>query len=228
MGRALDEEQFLRLGGLGDGLLPEKHRDYARILFTDPAMRTLHADWDAVARLSAAMLRPPGSVGHKMCDRYSPPTPDEARAALAEAARIRASATALSATPWPTWFATVLTAYIAAFPITYGGMLSDERWLLPRAAWVAVLLIITVAYLALLTVAARSWKQRTGVALRFDVLPRRATVPLSIGMPVLLVGPAWVFRATGQAWWLAAASAAAAAVSVGFHLAFVRLHRKAS
>jgi hypothetical protein len=160
-------------------------------------------------------------------DRYAPPTSDEARATLTEAARIRASATAVSATPWPTWFATVLTAYIAAFPITYGGLLAEERWLLPRAAWVAVLLITTAVYLALFAVTARSWRQRTGVALRLDVLPTSATVPLAIGMPVLLVGSAWVFRATGQAWWLAAASVAAAAVSVGFHLAFVRLHRKA-
>ncbi|MFI7408515.1 hypothetical protein ACIBU0_07590 [Streptomyces sp. NPDC049627] len=156
------------------------------------------------------------------------PTSDEARAALTEAARIRRSATALSATPWPTWFAMVLTAYSAAFPIAYGGLLADERWLLPSEAWGAVLLVITVAYLALFAVAARSWRRRTGVALRFDVLPKRAAVPLAIGMPVMLVGSAWVFRATGQAWWLAAASIAAAAVSVGFHLAFVRLHRKAS
>lgn len=160
--------------------------------------------------------------------RYPLPTSDEARAALAEAARIRGSATALSATPWPTWFATVLTAYIAALPVAYGGLLAHERWLLPSAVWGTVLLVITVAYLALFAVAARSWGRRTGVALRFDVLPKRATVPLAIGMPVLLVGSAWVFRATGQAWWLAAASVAAAAVSVGFHLTFVRLHRKSS
>lgn len=80
------------------------------------------------------------------------------------------------------------------------------RWLLPKAAWTAVPLIITVAYLALFAVAARSWRQRTGVALRFDVPPKRATVPLAIGMPMLLAGPAWMFRATGQARWLAAAS----------------------
>lgn len=167
-------------------------------------------------------------TGASFPDRYSLPTSDEARATLAEAARIRASATALSATPWPTWFATVLTAYAAAFPVVYGGLVADERWLLPEAAWGAALLIITVVYLVLFTVAARSWRQRTGVALRFDVLPKRATVPLVIGMPALMAGPAWVFRATGQAWWLAAASVVAAAVSVGFHLAFVRLHRKAS
>lgn len=57
------------------------------------------------------------------------------------------------------------------------------RWLLPKAAWTAVLLIITAAYLALFAVAARSWRQRTGVALRFDVPPKRATVPLAIGCP---------------------------------------------
>ncbi|MFF6781226.1 hypothetical protein [Streptomyces sp. NPDC012510] len=167
-------------------------------------------------------------TGASVPDRYSPPTPDEARAMLAEAARIRASATALSATPWPTWFTTVLTAYTAAFPVVYGGLVADERWLLPEAAWGAVLLTITAAYLVLLAVAARSWRQRTGVALRFDVLPRSVTVPLAIVMPALLVGPAWVFRATGQAGWLVAASVAAASVSVGFHLVFVRLHRKAS
>ncbi|MER5837257.1 hypothetical protein ABT116_42475 [Streptomyces sp. NPDC002130] len=167
-------------------------------------------------------------TGASFPGRYVPPTSDEARAALAEAARIRASATALSATPWPAWFATVSTAYVAAFPVVYGGLLADERWLLPEAAWGTVLLIITAVYLVLSAVAARSWRRHTGVALRLDVLPAWATVPVAIGLPALLVGPGWVFRATGQAGWLAAASVATAALSVGFHLAFVRLHRKTS
>ncbi|MEV7391987.1 helix-turn-helix domain-containing protein [Streptomyces sp. NPDC091215] len=37
--------------------IPDKHRNYVRILFTDPLMRTLYADWNAVARLSVAILR---------------------------------------------------------------------------------------------------------------------------------------------------------------------------
>ncbi|MFE3824319.1 helix-turn-helix domain-containing protein [Streptomyces sp. NPDC059092] len=37
--------------------VPEKHRNYVRILFTDPAMRTLYADWRGVARTSVAQLR---------------------------------------------------------------------------------------------------------------------------------------------------------------------------
>ncbi|MEU6688139.1 hypothetical protein [Streptomyces sp. NPDC046832] len=165
-------------------------------------------------------------TGASAPDRYPLPTSDEARATLAEAARIRTSATALSATPWPTWFATTLTAYVAFFPVAYGGLFADDRWLLPKAAWAAALLSTTAAYSALFALAARSWRQRTGVALRFDVLPKRATVPLAIGMPALLMGPAWAFRATGQAGWLAFGAVAAAAVSVGFHLTFVRLHRK--
>ncbi|WP_128379644.1 hypothetical protein [Streptomyces cavernae] len=156
------------------------------------------------------------------------PTPDQARAALADADRVRASTAALSATPWPIWFATVLTAYLAAFPFVYGGVVAEGSWLLPRWAWVTALLVTTAAFWALFSVAAHSWKQRTGVALRFDVLPRRATVPLMAGLPAVLVGSALAFRATGQAWLLVAASAVAAAVSVGFHLAFVRLHRKTS
>jgi hypothetical protein len=159
---------------------------------------------------------------------FLPPTPDEARAALAEADRVGASVAAVSATPWPTWFAAVITAYVAAFPFMYGGMLVDGGWVLPRAVWGMSLVIVTAVYMTLFTVAGRSWKRRTGVALRFDVLPRRATAPLSIGMPVLLVGSPWLFRATGQTGWLLAASVLSAAVSVGFHLAFVRLHRRAS
>jgi hypothetical protein len=156
------------------------------------------------------------------------PTPDEARAALADADRVRAATAALSATPWPTWFTAVFTVYCAALPVMCGGATAEAEWLMPRPAWAAVLLAITAVHLALFAVAARSWKQRTGVALRFDVLPRGATVPLAIGMPALLVGPAWAFHVTGQAWWLVCASIGAAAVSVGFHIAFVRLHRKAS
>ncbi|MFE2093139.1 helix-turn-helix domain-containing protein [Streptomyces sp. NPDC059460] len=37
--------------------VPEKHRNYVRILFTDPAMRTLYADWKSVARTAVAQLR---------------------------------------------------------------------------------------------------------------------------------------------------------------------------
>ncbi|WP_436789993.1 helix-turn-helix domain-containing protein [Yinghuangia sp. YIM S10712] len=37
--------------------LPEKHRNYPRIQFTDPAMRTLYADWEASAQISVAQLR---------------------------------------------------------------------------------------------------------------------------------------------------------------------------
>ncbi|MFK0110666.1 helix-turn-helix domain-containing protein [Streptomyces sp. NPDC091217] len=60
MGRRLD---VLAWNALGAALvtdfsrIPEKHRNYVRILFTDPAMRTLYADWDRTARLCVTMLR---------------------------------------------------------------------------------------------------------------------------------------------------------------------------
>ena len=37
--------------------IPDKHRNYVRLLFTDPAMRTLYADWKAVARHTVGLLR---------------------------------------------------------------------------------------------------------------------------------------------------------------------------
>ncbi|KOT95009.1 XRE family transcriptional regulator [Streptomyces sp. NRRL F-5755] len=37
--------------------IPEKRRNYARILFTDPAMKRLYADWETVARTCVAQLR---------------------------------------------------------------------------------------------------------------------------------------------------------------------------
>ncbi|SNX62699.1 hypothetical protein SAMN06272735_4486 [Streptomyces sp. TLI_55] len=153
-------------------------------------------------------------------------TPEQARAALADTAHIRASVAALSATPWPSWFFVTLTLYIAALPIACAGVMADSDWLLPRPAWLAILLTSTAVYGALSAVASKAWRDKTGVALRFDVLPRRATVPLAVGMPVLLVGPALAFRLTGQPVWLIAASLIGAAVSVAFHLAFVRLHRR--
>lgn len=156
------------------------------------------------------------------------PTPAQARSALADTERVSASAAELSATPWPTWFAVVLTLYVAALPITYGGIATDADWLLPRPAWLGVMLVITAVYAALLAVAARAWRERTGVALRWDVLPKRATVPLVVGLPMLLVGAVFAFRVTGWPGWLLAASLIGAAVSVGFHLAFVRLHRKSA
>jgi transcriptional regulator with XRE-family HTH domain len=37
--------------------VPEKHRNYVRILFTDPAMKALYVDWESVARTAVAQLR---------------------------------------------------------------------------------------------------------------------------------------------------------------------------
>ncbi|WP_393063104.1 hypothetical protein [Streptomyces sp. LN549] len=154
------------------------------------------------------------------------PTPAQARSALADTERIRASAAELSATPWPNWFFIALTVYLAALPLTYGGIVADSEWLLPRPAWMVVMLTITAVYVALFAVASRAWRNRTGVALRWDVLPKRATVPVMACLPVLLVGSAFAFRVTGRPGWLIGASLISAAVSVGFHLTFVRLHRK--
>ncbi|MFE4367617.1 helix-turn-helix domain-containing protein [Streptomyces sp. NPDC056835] len=39
------------------GRIPEKRRNYVRLVFTDPAMRTLYCDWETVARTCAAQLR---------------------------------------------------------------------------------------------------------------------------------------------------------------------------
>ncbi|MEU5538571.1 hypothetical protein [Streptomyces sp. NPDC020362] len=156
------------------------------------------------------------------------PTPQQARAALAALERVQASTTALSATPWPRWFAVVLTLYIAAIPPVFGGMMASPQWLLPKLAWSVIMVVATTGYLALFAIAAAGWREKTGVALRLDVLPRRATLPLMIGLPVLLAGSVVAFRGTGQFVWLFAASGIGAAVSVAFHLAFVRLHRQTS
>ncbi|MEU1408185.1 hypothetical protein ABZ471_38720, partial [Streptomyces sp. NPDC005728] len=60
------------------------------------------------------------------------------------------------------------------------------------------------------------------------VLPKGATLPLMIGLPALLAGSVVAFRGTGQSIWLFTASGIGAAVSVAFHLVFVRLHRQTS
>lgn len=39
------------------GQVPAKHRNYVRIMFTDPAMRTLYQDWESVAKTAVAQLR---------------------------------------------------------------------------------------------------------------------------------------------------------------------------
>jgi transcriptional regulator with XRE-family HTH domain len=39
------------------GQTPEKHRSYIRLLFTDPAMRTLYPDWKTAARMAVGQLR---------------------------------------------------------------------------------------------------------------------------------------------------------------------------
>ncbi|GAA2940410.1 helix-turn-helix domain-containing protein [Streptomyces flavovirens] len=60
MGRRMDVIAWNQLAAalITDfGKLPEKHRNYVRVLFTDPAMRTLYADWKTVARTCVAQLR---------------------------------------------------------------------------------------------------------------------------------------------------------------------------
>ncbi|WP_329343730.1 helix-turn-helix transcriptional regulator [Streptomyces sp. NBC_00663] len=37
--------------------IPAKHRNYPRLLFTDPAMRDLYADWETAAHVTVAQLR---------------------------------------------------------------------------------------------------------------------------------------------------------------------------
>ena len=39
------------------GQIPEQHRTFIQLLFTDPAMRALYADWEGVTRLAIAQLR---------------------------------------------------------------------------------------------------------------------------------------------------------------------------
>ncbi|MER7112443.1 hypothetical protein [Streptomyces sp. NPDC000229] len=156
------------------------------------------------------------------------PTAQQALAALADAEQVRASTAAVSATPWPRWFTTALTLYIAAIPPVYGGTLARPDWLLPHAVWSVILVVMSSAFLGLFAVAAAGWRKKTGVALRFDVLPKRVTLPLVTGLPAVLLGSVLVFRATHEPMWLFAASAIGVAVSITFHLVFVRLHRRAS
>ncbi len=37
--------------------IPEKHRNYPRLLFTDPVMRRLYADWETAGQVTVAQLR---------------------------------------------------------------------------------------------------------------------------------------------------------------------------
>ncbi len=60
MGRRMDILSWNRLAAamITDfAKVPVKHRNYVRILFTDPAMRTLYQDWDTVAKTAVAQLR---------------------------------------------------------------------------------------------------------------------------------------------------------------------------
>lgn len=60
MGRRMDVLAWNRLAAAmitNFGQVPAKDRNYVRILFTDPAMRTLYKDWESVARTAVAQLR---------------------------------------------------------------------------------------------------------------------------------------------------------------------------
>ncbi|MQY11193.1 hypothetical protein SRB5_13070 [Streptomyces sp. RB5] len=156
-----------------------------------------------------------------------PLSPEQARAALADTDHIRTSVSAISATPWPLWFVTAITAMLFVTPIALGGVMAEPGdWLMPQWVWLTGLLSAEAVFYALFAVAAKRWRETTGVALRFDVLPKAATLPLCVVLPVIVVGSGFVFRETGEPLWLYAASALGAALSIGFHLWFVRLHGK--
>lgn len=60
MGRRMDVLAWNRLAAAmitEFDRLPAPHRNYVRVLFTDPAMRTLYEDWESVARTAVAQLR---------------------------------------------------------------------------------------------------------------------------------------------------------------------------
>ncbi|MFE7422847.1 helix-turn-helix domain-containing protein [Rhodococcus sp. NPDC057529] len=60
MGRRMDILGWNRLAAamITDfGQVPQKHRNYVRILFTDPTMKALYADWETVAKTAVAQLR---------------------------------------------------------------------------------------------------------------------------------------------------------------------------
>lgn len=60
IGRRTDILGWNRLGAalITDfGTIPEERRTFIELLFTDPAMRTLYADWEGVSRLALAQLR---------------------------------------------------------------------------------------------------------------------------------------------------------------------------
>src|SRR5690625_6123923 len=60
MGRRMDVLAWNQLAAamITDfGRVPAKHRNYLRILFTDPAMHTLYQDWESVAMTAVAQLR---------------------------------------------------------------------------------------------------------------------------------------------------------------------------
>ncbi|MCW4457353.1 hypothetical protein [Microbacterium sp. MPKO10] len=156
------------------------------------------------------------------------PTPEEARAALDGTESVRASVSALSATPWPLWFTAVLTAMLAALPIGLGGALAEPEWLMPRWAWFVAIVVVEGVFFALFFLASRRWTASTGVALRLNVLPKAVTLSAMIGLPVIVVGAGIAFRMTGEVWWLLGAATIGAALSIAFHLWFVRLHERQS
>ncbi|MFD3308646.1 helix-turn-helix domain-containing protein [Streptomyces sp. NPDC058656] len=60
LGRRMDILAWNSLGAAlvtDFSLIPEKKRNYVRLLFTDPAMRQLYPDWERVARTAVAQLR---------------------------------------------------------------------------------------------------------------------------------------------------------------------------
>lgn len=155
------------------------------------------------------------------------PTPEQARAALADTDDVRVSVEALSATPWPTWFVATITAMFVVLPITFGGALAEPDWLMPQGhGWPSCWGPGGVPRVLRRRGQELARQDGRGTAPRRPAQARhRAAL---VGTPLLIVGSGYAFRYTDQPLWLFAASAAGAALSIGFHLWFVRLHRKAS
>jgi hypothetical protein len=148
--------------------------------------------------------------------------------ALPSPEQARPSATSPPPTPWPTYLVVTITAQFVVLPVTIRGALAEREWLMPQGAWLAAMVGAEAVFVTFFLIAARKWRAKTGVAPRLDVPPTRATLPVLIGSSLLIVNSGYVFMYTGEPLWLFATSAVGATLSIGFHLWFVHLHRKAS
>lgn len=156
------------------------------------------------------------------------PTPDEARAALADVTRVQTAATSTMTAPWPWWFHACGAFFLAVLPFLLAGALAEPPWVLSNYTWTLITIGLLFVYGAVVPLAAIVWRNRMGMAPRPREVSLRGVMFLTVGMMLLVMAAGIAFLVTNNVYVMLPPSIAGAGLMIGLRLLHGRLHRKHS